>query len=298
MGRKNNKALDALTGFAFGLGQRLFLTRDVAKSERRGARLGDLAHRLDRKHRDRTLANLKLAFPEKSDSERIALCRECFRHWGRTTADFLRTPLRTDEEVMASIEVEGREFWDMGLPKGSGSIACTGHFGNFERFGQWSRLIGLPIVVVAREANQGAVQDRLEELRNRAGIEFMGRGNAARVILQKLRENRLVGLLPDQNSAESFLPFFGHPCGTVLGPAVLHIRTGAVMIPAFCARVGVGKYRVILREPIDYDNSSRDPEALMAAYNLTLESVIREFPEQYLWMHDRWKSARQRGLTP
>jgi KDO2-lipid IV(A) lauroyltransferase len=210
----------------------------------------------------------------------------------------LRTPIREDEEVMAGIEVEGREYWDMGVPKGKGSIACTGHFGNFERFGQWSRLIGLPIVVVAREANQGAVQRRMEDLRNRAGIEFLGRGNAARVILQKLKENRLVGLLPDQNSEEAFLPFFGHPCGTVLGPGVLHIRTGAVMIPAFCARIGVGKYRVILREPIDYSNVSKDAEELMSTYNAHLEAVIREYPDQYLWMHDRWKSARRRGLTP
>jgi KDO2-lipid IV(A) lauroyltransferase len=297
MSRKQNKALDKLTVLAFGFGQKLFLHRDIAKVERRGARLGELAFKLDKKHRHRTLENLALAFPDWSESKRMEVGREVFRHFGIATADFLRTPLRTEEEVLANMEVEGFEHWEavQGVLE-NGAIACTAHFGNFERFGSWAKAMGQPITVVAREANQGPIQERMEELRKMAGIDFMGRGDAVRPIMKKLREGKVVGLLPDQNSGESFLPFFGHPCGTVLGPAVLHIRTGAVMLPAFCVRLGVGRYRVIIKPAIDIERQERNPEALMSQYNAVLESVIRQFPEQYLWMHDRWKSARQKGL--
>ena len=295
MSRKRKEALDRLAGFAFDAGQKLFLHKDIAKVERRGQRLGQLAYRLDKKHRNRTMENLRLAFPEWSDKEVETTALNVFRHWGLAMADFMRTPIRTDDEVAANMEVEGMEFWEDAQPKGNGTIACTAHFGNFERFGQWARSVGRPISVVARVANQGAIQDRMEALREKAGIDFMGRGDAARPLMKKLRNNQVIGLLPDQNSGESFPLFFGKPAGTVLGPAVLHIRTKSVMLPAFCVRTGIGKYKVILCEPIDFDNTATEPEPLMAAYNLALESVVRRYPDQYLWMHDRWKSARNLG---
>jgi len=115
-------------------------------------------------------------------------------------------------------------------------------------------------------------------------------------MLAELRKNKLLGVLPDQNTDECFVPFFGHPTGTVLGPAVLHQRTGAVMLPAYCVRIGIGQYRVIVRPPIDLQNIEENRELLAAEMNARLEEVIREYPEQYLWMHDRWKSARRAGL--
>src|SRR5688500_7319956 len=139
MSRRNNKALDALAGFAFGAGQRIFLTRDVEKAERRGAAMGKLAYRLDRKHRERTLSNLASAFPEWPQPQLEQTALDVFRHWGRITGDFRRTPLRPDDEVMANMEVEGMEYWEAAQPKGNGTIACTAHLGNFERFGQWAR---------------------------------------------------------------------------------------------------------------------------------------------------------------
>jgi len=92
------------------------------------------------------------------------------------------------------------------------------------------------------------------------------------------------------------VPFFGKPTGTVLGPAVLHQRTKAPILPAFCLRIGVGKYRIIVCEPIDLECKEEDQEMLMAQVNAVLESVIRDYPDQWLWMHDRWKSARRRNL--
>ncbi len=296
MSARQNPLIGSVGVFAIGRVQSLFLKKDIEVVERRGRKLGDLLYRLDRKHRERTIANLAMAFPDWSTNKVEKTSREVFRHWGLVAADFFRTPLRSDEELLANMEVDGYERYAAAADKHKGVIAMTAHFGNFERFGHWCTATGRPITVVAREANQGQIQERIAGIRARTKVEFLSRGDTMRSILRKLKADELIGLLPDQNSKESFLPFFGHPAGTVLGPAKLHQKTGAGLVPAFCVRVGPGKYKVFVQEAIDLEGIETDTEAIMAKFNLALEKVVREYPEQYLWMHDRWKSARQAGL--
>jgi KDO2-lipid IV(A) lauroyltransferase len=281
---------------AFSAGQKLFLTKDVLVAERRGRMFGELAYRTLKSRRLRTASNLELAFPEWTQEQRSDVARKVFHHFGLITADFLRTPLRTTEELLASTEVEGMENYEEALAAGKGIIACTAHFGNWERFGHWMIAMGGAISVVARDANQGAIQDRVSKIREMTGLTVLSRGDSVRPILVKLKRKEIIGLLPDQNSDESYVPFFGKPCGTVLGPAVLHQRTGAVLLPAYCVRTGPGQYKVILRKPIDVENAIKEPEEVMTQLNAVLESVIRQYPEQWLWMHDRWKNARKKNL--
>lgn len=298
MNSKRRRALLNRFGeFGFSLGQRLFAKRDVAVAERRGMLFGELAFRLLKSRRERTISNLALAFPEWSDQERHETARGVFRHFGLVAADFMRTPLRSNEEVLQNVEIEGLEHFNAALALDKGIICCTAHFGNWERFGQWMVATGYPISVVARDANQGGVQERVLKIREQAGLSVLSRGDSARPILTALNKHKgMIGILPDQNSEESFVPFFGKPCGTVLGPAVIHRRTGAPLLPSYCARVGVGKYKIILLEPIDLENKIQDPKETMALLNAALESVIRRYPDQWLWMHDRWKEARRRNL--
>ena len=150
--------------------------------------------------------------------------------------------------------------------------------------------------MVARDANQSAVQERVGRIRAASRVTVISRGDSAREIIKRLRRNEVIGILPDQNSEECFVPYFGKPCGSVLGPAVLHLRTGAALVCAFCVRLGPGKYRVVIRPQINADNSIKDPVEIMAQVQAQIESVVREYPEQWLWMHDRWKSARQAGM--
>jgi KDO2-lipid IV(A) lauroyltransferase len=133
-------------------------------------------------------------------------------------------------------------------------------------------------------------------IREAAGVEVMSRGNSARQSLVKLRKNQMIGILADQNSKDCYVPFFNMPCGTVNGPAVLHQRTGAMLLPTFCVWEDYARYRVVVLPPVDPENQEPDTEKITADLNLALESMIRKHPEQWLWMHDRWKSARQLGL--
>lgn len=269
--------------------------KNALQAEKAGKRLGRIGFRLIKKHRERCLANLAFCFPEKSAEWHRATAIQVFEHFGIVATDFLRTPQRTDEEVAEHMTIEGKENFERAKEKGKGVLVVTAHFGNWERMAQLSRMNGHPLAVVARDANDASLNSMVMDLRRSIGLEILSRGSAARAIIKKLKDNEIVAVLPDQNTAEAFLPFFGHPCGTVLGPAVLALRTGAPIITAFCFRKGPGQYHSIVGPELDYGDGS--PEAIMTSANKAIEDIVRAHPEQYLWLHDRWKSARRKGLV-
>lgn len=285
--------------FAFRRAQAYLGKSDIAKAERRGAKLGELWFKLDKRRIARAIDNVKLAFPEKTSAEHEEMVRQSARHFGIVLADFMRAPHRTDEELLATVEFEpaAEEAYEIAAAPDKGIIAAPPHYGNWERFGHWLQATGRHITVVARDANEGSVNEAVNAIRRRNGMGVLARGDSAREILRLLRKKEIVGLLPDQNSRESYVPFFGHPAGTVLGPAVLHIRTGAPIIVCGCVRVGVGRYKVIAEPPL-FATEGETPEELTARMNAAIERLVRRYPEQYLWMHDRWKSARRHGMIP
>jgi len=237
-----------------------------------------------------------MALPEKTEAEREAILDQVFEHFGICSADFLASRTWTKESLADSVEVVGMHHLDQGLEAGKGVLVITGHLGNWERITVWSGFNGYPLHVVARAADDEGVERLVYDLRTRSGTKVIPRGDAARPILQALRQNEIVGILPDQNSHEVFIPFFGHLAGTVLGPGVLHERTGAAVIPVAAIRIGVGRYRLTIYPPLVAEAGGEKGEGMMRAIHAWLEQVIREHPEQWLWFHDRWRNARERGL--
>ncbi|MBX3120029.1 MAG: lysophospholipid acyltransferase family protein [Fimbriimonadaceae bacterium] len=287
---------NAAGAFAFGLVKAWMSRKTVLQAEKTGKKLGRLFFKLSRKHRERALSNLELAMPELSASEREAMALKVFEHYGIVGTDFLRTERRNYEEDLANTEFENWEIYEEACKAGGVLIVCA-HFGNWERLGEIFAKKGYPIYAVARDADDEGVNRQVLELRQHAGLQILPRGNAAIQILKAMKQKLRVGLLPDQNCDESFYPFFGKLTGTVLGPATLHIRTGAPLVPVFCVRTGPGKYKVIVLPKIEPLPGYEDKiEAITRSMNLTLEGVIRRYPEQWLWFHDRWKAARKRGL--
>lgn len=275
-------------------GEKWFRIPDLTKSERRGAALGLLLCRLDKKHRTRTFQNIELAYPTLSQDQQAEMGREMFRHFGRTVADFLRSPLRSTDDVTRQTHPEGVEHLQNVLDQGQGVLLISAHLGNFERMCHWLSLQNIKVSGIARDANESAITDKVNALRGQY-MEILSRGNAARETIKRLKANELVVILPDQNADEAYLPFFGKPAGTVLGPAVLHLRTKAPILPCCHLRIGPGEYRHVFLEPIRAKEGEK-PEELMTRVNAAIEEMVRLAPEQYLWMHDRWKYARRRGL--
>lgn len=291
------KRLERRAGyFGFRLAERLFLGKDPLRAERAGAKLGNLAYRLSRKHRQRALSNLALALPEIPEAERVELARRCFRHFGRLTADFLKSAVRTDEEVLASCRFEGFDHLDDALAEGKGAILVTGHLGNWERASHCVVARGYKLTVVARDANDGDLDRHVARIRRAHGVEVLSRGAAARGILSRLKKNEVIGILADQNSGDVFVPFFGKPCGTVTGPSSIHLKTGAPILPFVSAWEEPGRYSAQIGAPLVPESGFEPVEGMTRAINRALEAAIRQTPEQWLWFHDRWKSARKAGL--
>lgn len=297
MAWNKRKIEGALGAWAFGLAKRLLNARSPQAADRWGARLGRLTCRLVRKRRERVLGNLRLAFPEWTDERRNAVALQTFEHFGKLMADFLRADRRDPLERAAQTRFHGLEHLTRAIEAGKGALLVAGHFGNWERMGEIGRATGRPLSVVVRDANNPAMNAEVDRLRRASGFETISRGNAARFILQKLRANELVGILCDQNTDEAFVPFFGKPCGTVVGPATLGKRTGAPLIPVYPLWREDGTVDVYIEPPLEPLEGYDDPIlGMTAAIAASLEARIRQHPAQYLWLHDRWKSARQRGM--
>lgn len=275
--------------------QQTFLTKSPVEAEKLGERLAMWWYALDRKHRRRCHLNLAMAFPDWGADRVKTTSKEVFRHFGRVGGDFMRSLNRTDQDVLDTTTVEGIEHLERAEAKGHGVLMVTGHLGNWERYAHWVVASGRQLTVVARDADQEGIQAHMLRMREAAGVEVLSRGNTARHALVKLKRNERIGILADQSSHDCFVPFFGYPCGTAIGPAVLHRRTGAALCPTFCIWEDYNRYRVQVMSLIDPDNTEEDAETVTAMLNGVLESVIRQYPTQWLWMHDRWKSARKTG---
>ncbi len=296
MASRTKKINNRLGFAAFTIFQRSFLKKTPAAAEQAGARLANLIFRLDGKHRNRALANLALAYPEMPESDRVDLARRCFQHFGRTAADFMRSPIRTNDDVAGSCALVDFHYFDEALAAGKGGILITGHFGNWERAAHAIAAAGYKLTVVARDANDSDLNQAVLRIREKQGVQVLSRGQAARGILTRLKQNELVGILPDQNSGDIFVPFFGKPCGTVTGPASIRVKTGAPLLPMFCRRLGLDSYEAKAYPSLEPVPGFDPVEGFTRAINDSIEAAIRESPEQWLWFHDRWKSARRAGL--
>lgn len=277
--------------------------RVVAASPSGRARWARMVGRLmwaaGKRRRHVAVANLGYAFPEKSEAERTEIARRSAMHFGGSVVDFMCAAGWTLESLLADATVEGKEHLDEAFAGGKGVLLITGHLGNWERMAAYLSLSGVDLTVIIRDANQEGVNEMVNDMRRASGTKVLPRGDAARPIITTLRKNGMIGILPDQNSEEVFVPFFGQPAGTVLGPGVIRDRTGAAVLPAACFHLGEGKFVIKfypLLQPVDLPEGKKG-EGLMLAVNRWLESAIREHPEQWLWMHDRWRAAKQRGLV-
>ncbi len=266
-----------------------------AKVAKYGKAMGAILFRVPSRRRVAE-ENLRLAFPHQMPEEREQLIRQVFDHFGVMTTDFLAGANRTLEQLSENCEVFGLEHLDKALADGKGALVLTGHYGNWEYGARYLALNGYKLSVVIRDADQEGVNEIVNTLRQGPGTNVIPRGNAVRPILEKLKANEVVAILCDQNSDEIFIPFFGRMAGTVLGPGIISARTGCPAIPSSCTHLGNGQYRIEFFPPLVPQEETVKGEGIMKAFNAWLETRIRSYPEQWLWFHDRWRSARKRRL--
>jgi KDO2-lipid IV(A) lauroyltransferase len=259
--------------------------------------LGRSAFLFIRDARRKTLSNLSLAFGrEMSEKESLNLGSEIFRNVGKNVADAVRLRKMSWEDVEKITEIEGLEYFEEAYQLGKGVIALTGHIGNFELLAAYFSLRGYKVSVVGRELYDPRLGRLLVQNRESVGVQNIPSSAGVKPIIRALKSGRALGVLGDQDSSRVrgvFVDFFGKPARTPVGPILLSYKTGSPIIPMAIVRRGKNRYRIVVRPEVKLISSAdREKNVVEVTQRCTkvLESIIREYPDQWLWMHDRWKS--------
>jgi Kdo2-lipid IVA lauroyltransferase/acyltransferase len=258
--------------------------------QRIGAALGSIACLLAVRDRRKSIENMRVAFPEWSDRERRRVTRAMFRHLGASLFEMMWLPNIAGPNAHTTFEGLDRVL-DL-VRAGRSVVAFTGHCGNWEWLAYSVANLGVPVTVLQRERREAGVNDLITAIRGHAGIQTIDRGSTAtgRELIRAMRKPGFVAFLIDQSiRAESAkVPFFGRPALTPIGPATLAIRTGAIAVAVFVERRPDGTHLIRFGEPIETKRDD-DPIELTARITRLIEVQIRRVPEQWVWMHDRWR---------
>ncbi len=296
MPRRRSPARDRFEASLFAGFRRLLRALSGPAAERLGRGLGRLFRLLDARRRRLAQENLSRAFPDLSPRQVRDLARRVFAHFGGLAADLVRS---TDEplgSVLSRVELMGAERAAAAAASGRGVLFLTPHLGNWEVAALATAASGLPVTVIARPLDNALLDVLLTRFREQTGNRVVSKREAAREMLRVLRKGGGIGILPDQHAHPPdavLVPFFGRPAATTSALARLAERTGALILPASAFRIGPCRYRLVFEEPIDVrtlPEEERTPEALTARINAVVEAMVRRHPDQWLWLHDRWRT--------
>lgn len=237
------------------------------------------------------LSNLAMAMPELDPARRKEITDGVFESIGRVLLAFARFPDLHRGNIGEWIEYEGYEHFEEAKRRGRGVLFATGHLGNWELSAFAHGLLSEPMNVVVRPLDNPLIDRMVEQRRALSGNRIIEKRDFARSILKALAANEAVGILVDQNTtldAGVFVDFFGIPACTGATFARLAAHTGAAVIPGFAVWIAQeGRYRLKFYPPVEI---SGDLIADTQRIQKAVESAIREYPDQWLWIHRRWKT--------
>lgn len=259
----------------------------AAVGERFGGFLGAVLPR----ERRRMVRHLQRAFPDHAASDLDRVARGVFRHLGRTLGEYLSLTAREPSELVRRVQVEGFEHLLRAKSAGRGVIVLTAHLGSWEVAAAATGVALGGLAVVARDLYDERLTRMVDGWRRRFSVTVLDTRDA-RGMFKHLRAGGVLAILADQYSARVDnvpVEWFGHPALSPVGPVSLARRTGSAVLIAFTYREA-GRHRVVFEPYADALNGSPDTE-VVRAFNRRLEEHVRARPEQWVWMHDRWRSA-------
>lgn len=242
-----------------------------------------------------TLDNLAHAYPELPLAARRQLAKGAYVNMVRVVLEAFSSNTLDSEALARSVEVEGWEAVEQALAAGKGALVATAHFGSWELLGEVLARRGVPLSAVVRPL-KGGLNAVLMERRTAAGMSLIPPRGAVPQSVKALHQGHLVAMLVDQvlpSKKAVFVPFFGRLAATSPGFAFAALRSGAPLFVGMGAREGA-RLRLMMEGPIDFPRTGaldEDVRALTAAVTARIEAVIRRYPDQWLWLHRRWKVA-------
>jgi KDO2-lipid IV(A) lauroyltransferase len=237
------------------------------------------------------MRNLAMALPNLDERARTRIVDGVFRSIARLLVTFARFPRIDRSNVKDWIRYEGYEHFEQALRRGRGVLFATAHLGNWELSAFAHALMAQPMYVIARPLDNPRIEDLVARHRTLSGNTVVDKREFARPILKALAANQAVGILVDQNASPeqgAFVDFFGVPACAFTAFAKIAARSGAAVIPGFALwSEAEGRYVLRFDAPIEITGDERADTALIQSH---LEQVVRAYPDQWLWIHRRWRT--------
>jgi KDO2-lipid IV(A) lauroyltransferase len=271
------------------------LPRPIARGI--GALVGTIARKAFGRLRRVGLRNLELAYPEWTAEQREQTLRLVYRNLGYQLAEFCLMGRYTPEQASGFIEYEGLEHYLVARARGKGVLVVTGHLGAWELSSFYHSLVGYPMGLVIRRLDNPLVDEFVNGIRCLHGNRVIHKDDFARGLISSMRVGETVGILMDTNMTPPqgvFVPFFGVEACTASGLARVALKTDAAVLPGFLLW-DESRRKYVLRfgeciELVRTGVAETDVLANTAAFTGAIEAAIRRNPEQWLWMHRRWKT--------
>jgi len=271
------------------------LPRSVARLA--GAGIGAVAFHLLSRLRKTGLRNLELAYPQKSEAERLKILRDEYRSLGWQMAEFCQMSKYTPESASKFIRYEGLDNYLAARARGKGVLVVTGHLGAWELSSFYHSLMRYPMSLVIRRLDNPRVDALVNTIRTRHGNRVIHKDDFARGLITAMHAGETVGILMDTNMTPPqgvFVPFFGIEACTASGLARVALRSGAAVLPGFLLwEESEQKYVLHFGEELELirtGDAVDDIVANTALFTAAIESYIRRYPGQWLWVHRRWKT--------
>src|ERR1700744_2431913 len=262
-----------------------------------GAGVGALAYRILPRLRSVGTRNLEIAFPEWSEGQRQGVLRKLYRNLGWELAEFCQMPGYTPENTRSFLRYDGLERYVAARDKGKGVLIVTGHLGAWELSSFYHSLMGHSMSMVIRRLDNAKVDQLVNGIRCLHGNRVLHKDDFARGRLGAMRQGESVGILMDTNMTPpqgGFVPFFGHQACTASGLARVALKTGATVLPGFMLwEDAEQKYVLHFGEEIVFDRTGDDEADTItntAKCTAAIEAYVRQYPDQWLWVHRRWKT--------
>ena len=241
--------------------------------------------------------NLRLAFPEWSDAKRKATIRGMVRNLGWMAAEFARLPKYSKENIEKFVVLDGHENFLTGKSRGKGVLYLTGHIGAWELSSFAHALYGFPLHYMARPLDNARIDALVNRYRCLSGNRPIFKNESARAMLKILKDAGTIGILGDQNTMPDegvYVDFFGTLACATTGIARVALHTNAAVVPGYAYwDEGIRKYRLRFEPPVELIRTGdveRDIFENTARFAKVIEGIIREHPEQWVWVHARWKN--------
>ena len=261
-----------------------------------GRGLGWVYGSLIRYHRRDAFDALARSFPGLSSREARGIVGRMYANLGMNVAEFLRLRRVSESFIRAHVRWENEERLRDAMGQGRGVLALTAHVGNFDLLCTVAPLFGLPLTAITKDIRSWAVNEWVKTTRRRFGLRRAPAHHSYRQCLSALRCGEVVGFILDQNMIRTegiFVDFLGRPACTTPGLAYLSAQSGAPVVPVFIIRQPGGRHVARVLPPIE-PPPDRDPDTIRhftQRYSRVVEEVVREYPDQWIWIHRRWKTA-------